>query len=63
MFHLVDWMPTLLEAAGSTELPKHIDGKSHWKEIVNVFLGQQTNHVVRNDLVYNCFPEGECVYR
>ena len=50
--HLVDWLPTLLHAAGynMTSLPKKVDGIDYWDVLSKQVAGTYT---LRKSLVLN----------
>ncbi|CAG5119578.1 unnamed protein product [Candidula unifasciata] len=54
--HIVDWFPTLVEAAGSSYKDPTQDGVSQWKSLLSLSLPSGRDEVVYN-LDYSEFPE------
>ena len=51
MMHISDWMPTILSAAGVTDLPEGIDGIDHWDALTTVDAQSP-----RTEFLYNIDP-------
>jgi arylsulfatase A-like enzyme len=55
LFHVTDWLPTFLAAAGLPDLgeSQDIDGLSHWEALKMVGTSSEGSEPVRTEIVYN----------
>ncbi|KAL8592585.1 hypothetical protein ACOMHN_026515 [Nucella lapillus] len=53
LIHMVDWYPTLVEAAGGGSSVPHIDGVSQWKNLQSGRQGPRTEFLYNMDEVTN----------
>eukprot|EP00091_Calanus_sinicus_P015384 TRINITY_DN33562_c0_g1_i1.p1 TRINITY_DN33562_c0_g1~~TRINITY_DN33562_c0_g1_i1.p1 ORF type:complete len:209 (-),score=39.13 TRINITY_DN33562_c0_g1_i1:66-692(-) len=58
MFHITDWLPTLLDMAGIKSAEEGLDGVSHWTS-----LAANTSLWGREEMLYNMFSKNRAAMR
>jgi len=58
MFHITDWLPTLLDMTGIKSSPESLDGISHWTA-----LSANSSQWRREEMLYNVFHKNKAAMR